>query len=101
MVISIKQAELLARSELERITQGSNDKLDIMPEHTIVRPLVCAFFYQSQEYILTQEFSSQLVGHGPLLINRSTGEILSAGSYPSPEIQIQELEQKISRMRNL
>ena len=101
MLISVEQTELIAKSELERITQESSEKLGIMPPYTIVRPLVCAFFYQGQEYILTQEFFSQLVGHGPLLVNRCTGEILSAGSQSSPEIQIQELEQKISRVRSL
>lgn len=44
-----------------------------------------AFFYQSYKYIESRDINDMVVGHGPLIVSKETGEIFETGSAYSLE----------------
>lgn len=52
------------------------------------------FCFQSREYLETGEFSAQLVGNSPFLVDKDTGEIHELGTAYPIEKYLQEYEEK-------
>lgn len=52
------------------------------------------FCFQSREYLETGEFSAQLVGNSPFLVDKDTGEIHELGTAYPIEKYLQEYEDK-------
>lgn len=69
-------------------------RVAIIDSATIERPFGWVFFYQSEEYLRTKSLGHMLVGGGPILVNKLTGEILQLGSF-SWEDQLKEYERSL------
>ncbi|WP_072052726.1 YrhB domain-containing protein [Pantoea anthophila] len=52
------------------------------------------FCFQSREYLETGEFSSQLAGNSPFLVDKDTGEIHELGTAYPIEKYLQDYEEK-------
>ena len=48
------------------------------------------FCYESIEYMRTQVFSSRLVGNGPLLVDRETGEMYVLGTSKPVKLSVDD-----------
>ncbi|MFP0197881.1 YrhB domain-containing protein [Pseudomonas sp. PHC1] len=55
------------------------------------------FCFDSKEYVETGEFSAQLAGNGPLLVDRDTGELHSFGTARPPKEYLEEYSEKKRR----
>ena len=71
-------------------------RIIILDECTIEKEWGWVFFYQSSEYLETGDFSSQLAGNAPYIVNKATGELHETGTAFSVEHYIKEYEQQIS-----
>jgi hypothetical protein len=54
------------------------------------------FCFDSKEYVETGNFSAQLAGNGPLLIDKDTGELHILGTARPPREYLDEYSQKSS-----
>lgn len=54
----------------------------------------CFFCFQSREYLETGEFSAQLAGNSPFLVDKDTGEIHELGTAYPIEKYLQDYEEK-------
>lgn len=70
-------------------------KIVVLEELTIEREWGWVFFYQSSEYIETQNFNSQLVGNAPYIVNKLSRELIETGTAFSIEYYINEYEKQI------
>ena len=69
----------------------------ILEDATMEREWGWVFFYQSSEYLRTNDFNSQLVGHGPCLVNKFSGEFIETGSAFPPQYYIDEYEKLLNK----
>lgn len=79
----INQTE--AQRLVEQYIVDRYEDCGLMPEYTQVFSFGWAFFFQSKKYIQTRAFTDQLIGQGPLLFNKETGEIVPTGSGRSAQ----------------
>ena len=94
-MIDRKQAHGLVVLELERLQQaypGTPMEIVIMDEMTIEKEWGWVFFYQSERYLNTKEFSDMLFGNAPYIVNRHTGELRITGTAHPIEYYIEDYE---------
>jgi len=56
------------------------------------------FYFQSKAYLETGDFSSQLVGNSPFIIDKDSGEIHELGTAYPIEKYLQDYEESKNRM---
>ncbi|MGJ0194787.1 YrhB domain-containing protein [Pantoea sp. RRHST58] len=59
----------------------------------------CFFCFQSREYLETGDFSTQLAGNAPFIIDKDTGEIHELGTAYPIEKYLQDYEEKKNNIR--
>ncbi len=57
------------------------------------------FCFQSREYLETGDFSTQLIGNSPFIIDKDNGEIYELGTAYPIEMYLQEYEDKKSNSK--
>ena len=62
----------------------------IVDAETIEREFGWVFFYQSQEYLLTNSVSDMLLGNAPIVVDRDDGTVSTLKTYGSIAEQIEE-----------
>ena len=73
------EAETIVARKLEL---GRKD-CSIVPDATREFEKCFAVFYQAKKYIENGDFASMLVGHGPVLVDKESGDVFETGSaYP-------------------
>jgi len=79
-MITQDAAARIAQTVAERAMQ---QPVSIRPELTIVRDFGWVFFYDSVEYVSTQNEAARLYGNAPVIVNRSNGRASLTGTqYP-------------------
>src|SRR5260370_41602885 len=58
----------------------------------IERPYGWVFFYTSEKYWETKDFTHAVVGNGPIIFDRRTGKLHQLGTATPPDEQICEWE---------
>lgn len=91
-MLTEEQAIKLAEIRINEIAKSCGEDFQLLHEQTIVRPKVSAFFYQTKEFVRTGNPTARLVGNGPILVNRISGEVVLAGTAYPPEHYILEFE---------
>jgi hypothetical protein len=97
--------DLLTKQQaLEKVTHKINEpdpywpeksEIVVMDEHTIEKEWGWVFFYESSDYLKTGDFSDQLVGNAPFIVNKATGELVETGTALPIEDYIKEYESQI------
>ncbi len=64
----------------------------ILDEHTIEKEFGWVFFYQSKQYIETNDFQYMLAGNAPYIVNRFDGSIHETGTANTIEYYIDDYE---------
>lgn len=97
-MISINEAKQPAESHLASLSADLEpDAVVIIDSHTIERSFGWMFFYQSQKYLETGNFTHCLVGNAPLIVNRLTGEIVETGTADTIEHYLAEYEASLNQ----
>lgn len=84
---------------MEHILQNWNIKGDepiILDEHTIEKEYGWVFFYSSQKYEETNNFSDALAGNAPIIVNKFDHSIHITGTAFETEHYIAEYEANLS-----
>jgi hypothetical protein len=76
-MLSYKQAEQVARVWIQIRGHG---KWDLMLQHTITKPYGWVFFYESAEYIKTENLRYGLIGNAPFIVDRIDGQVRVTGT---------------------
>lgn len=99
-MVDIEEAKKIA---MKRINSGfpadffdSDDAAVIMDAYTITKPYGWVFSYSSKKFLETNNFSYHLIGNGPILVLKRDGSIVELGTAETIEVQLQELEKKMS-----
>lgn len=71
---------------MDKLSRGSLARVPvrIIDEKTVSVEVGWVFFYQSDRFLATGDKRSRLLGNGPAIVNRHTGEVVlcsSAGSW--------------------
>lgn len=64
---------------------------------TLERPFGWVFFYQSRDFLLTGIERTRLAGNAPLIVNRYSGEVVSAGTAEPIEEHVASYEASIAQ----
>jgi hypothetical protein len=88
--MDFRKAAALATAWVDILLEG---QACIVREATIAKPYGWIFFYQSKQYIETGDFSAQLLGNAPIIIDRTTSEIRVTGTRLPLEHYLAEYEQ--------
>ena len=94
-MLNREQARELVVAELERLQQAYPDTptdVVIMDDVTIEKEWGWVFFYQSERYLKTKEFSYMLFGNAPYIVNRLSGEMRITGTAHPIEYYIEDYE---------
>lgn len=85
-MLSLEQAQAIAREHVATLEEARRD--GVLFRLTDGGAPVgegrrgWAFNYQSPRYLESGEFSERLVGHGPFVVDRETGQVAEFGSSP-------------------
>jgi hypothetical protein len=60
----------------------SEDKLVIIDKYTVEKPYGWIFSYNTQKFLETGDYSYSVVGNGPVIVNRKTGEVEEIAGGP-------------------
>jgi Immunity protein 35 len=74
---SYRKARILAQNWLDLAT---SIEVTIIDEATISKPYGWVFFYQSTDYLKTENISDMLAGNAPILVDRINGELKVLGT---------------------
>ena len=64
------------------VYDDDSDRLVIVIEETIERPYGWFFFYDSEAFIKTQDFSHAIAGNAPILVDREGNIRVTGTAYP-------------------
>ena len=70
-------------------------KIVVIDEQTVEKEWGWVFFYNTTEYLKTEELDDALVGNAPYIVNKNTGEIIETGTAYDIEHYIKEYESKL------
>ena len=91
-MLDLLQARSVAERHLERLRQSGEDVV-IDPRHTVTRPGLFAFVYNSRAFVNQGDQLAALVGNGPLIVDRETGELHERNTAYPVEHHVREYEQ--------
>ena len=72
---------------------GADEELAIAPEGTIEKEYGWVFFYNTKKYLETEVISYALAGNGPVIFEKSDGQITAFGTNRPVEELIRDYEQ--------
>jgi hypothetical protein len=64
----------------------------VIDKSTIEKPFGWVFFFNTKKFLDTGNSDYRIVGDGPIIVNKSTGEIKFCISYKTVEESIKEYE---------
>ncbi len=91
-MITIEEANVIVESEIASFPDLENDKLIVLHEETITKEWGWVYFYTSEKWMLTGDIQYALAGNAPLIVEKSTGRILSTGTAQRIEHYIERYE---------
>lgn len=95
-MITQEQAESMVLAEVRGPgPAGDPERIEILGESTIEREWGWIFFYQSSEYLRTQDPAAMLAGNAPVIVNRETGELTITGTAWPVEKYIEDYETRL------
>lgn len=101
ILISKDEARKIVDSQLKFIQSNSldleGDELVIIDEATIEKDFGWVFFYQSKKFLKTKNFSDQLLGNAPYIVNRFDGSFEITGTANEIECYISEYQRNLKR----
>jgi hypothetical protein len=81
---------------MESSGNGDENKWVIIDEYTLEKPYGWIFSYNSHRFLETGDYSYSVVGNGPVIVNRMTGEVEEIAGGPFYKRNLEECEKKIN-----
>ena len=98
-MLTFAKARAIAEAWVSAVTDGT---AELVREPTVAKPYGWVFFYQSTQFVRDpSNFSAQLVGNGPILIDRINGEVRVFGTSHALAKQLSEYERTLPQARML
>ena len=91
-MLNLAEARSIAERHVERFRQEGDDVV-LNGEFVVERPTCFAFVYNSRSYLEEGDEMAMLIGPGPLIVDRETGELHERNSAYSAERHAREYEQ--------
>ena len=91
-MLDLDDAKSVAERHLDRFRQSGAD-IVLDERHTVERPTLFAFVYNSRDFVERGDELAALVGNGPLIVDRETGAVYECGSAHSVGHHVREYEQ--------
>lgn len=81
-MITYETAKFTAQNAVSRLPcwLPSDDELVLVDEATLERPWGWVFFYTSRKWAETGDLQYALAGNAPILVERTTGRLLTLGT---------------------
>jgi hypothetical protein len=95
-MLTRSQAKQLVQRQLASEVSGTDYEIAVIDSATLERHFGWVFFYQSKKYLLTGNYSDQLAGNAPLIVNRHTGEVITTGTAEPIEEYIASYEASLA-----
>jgi secreted PhoX family phosphatase len=93
-MLTKSDALALVERELQR-KSPPDTQLVVYETDTIEKAFGWIFFYNTKEFRDTGNFSSRLVGNGPVMVNKYDGNVTFYGTGESLEHYIEDYERKL------
>ena len=90
--MTYEEAHKIVQTHLNELSEGEDYKLVIIDNATINNDFGWVFFYNSNKYIETHNFSDMLVGTAPIIISRKDGSMHETGTAEPVEYYIENLK---------
>ena len=85
-MLNFEQAQSIAIASVAEIARSAGTELQLLEDQTIERPFGWVFFYNSQQFLETQDLKYALAGNGPLIVDKRDARVLQLGTaYPVDE----------------
>ena len=78
----------------------SDDDLVIQDDETQEYDWGWVFFYQSKNYLETQDYRFMLLGNAPYIVNRQSGEVVSTGTAYGIDHYVKDYEASLEAENN-
>ena len=92
-MLDLAEARPVAERYLEQLRQTWPDYDVVLDDrHTVERPTLFAFVYNSRAFVEDGDEMAILVGPGPLIVDRRTGELHARNSASSVEHHVRDYE---------
>jgi hypothetical protein len=91
-MIALDTAKEMVIKEVNSAYSVPGDSLVLLEEFTIEKDYGWIFFYESQRWLTTGNFSDQVLGNAPILVEKQTGNLHYFGTAYSVEEYIREYE---------
>ncbi|SMF25122.1 Immunity protein 35 [Alteromonadaceae bacterium Bs31] len=91
-MIARHEAKEFVETEIANYPKPESDRYIILDEETIEKEWGWVFFYTSEKWHQTQELKYAVAGNAPLIVERSTGNIVVTGTAEPVENYIKEYE---------
>ena len=96
MMINFEDTERIARQTLGNDLMASTP-LQLIREQTIEKPYGWVFFYQSEAFLRTRNFSDMVLGNAPFLVKRTDGAVVIFGTADSIDWYLDQYEKEMGR----
>lgn len=79
-MLDIAQARAIAKRTIDAFADDCGGPLVLLDAKTLESDAGWAFFYQSARFLETGHYADQLAGNGPLIVCRTDGRVIHAGT---------------------
>ncbi len=93
--ITREDAYQIALKYLSELEQKFGEKLGLTKSEILEKSFGWVFFYNSKEYLETDDFSSMLGGNAPFIINKNNGKVIVTGTAKPVEEYIADYEKEL------
>lgn len=91
-LIDIAVAQQAAQAFLNLLPPPTGFSYVLLDDDVITRDRCFVFFYESSRHLESNRFEDRLVGNGPILVSRESGEVQQLGTAKPVEAYIEEFE---------
>ncbi len=94
-MITKAEAEALVLEQLHKM-ESPDQPFAINTSKTLEKPFGWVFFYNSKQFIETNNIIFRLAGNGPIFVNKHTHAVTVCGTNKPVQILIEEYEKQLS-----
>ena len=91
-MITFTEAKEIAGRHIAASWEVDDDEPFLLDDLLIEKRYGWVFFYVSRKYFETGDFRFEILGNGPILVEKETGEIIQFGTAHSTEHYLHEYE---------